>query len=137
MTAPLQDAIQDAFNAHLRTPDLTTPATPIGWPLVTFSPTPDAAYLKVHAIMWAEPERPWLDRSAPVTLRGIFQVDAVMPGNKGTKPGITLAGLVADRFRDAPLIAGGRRLTLFEPYIAAAVTDAPWVRFPVSIRFRT
>lgn len=134
----IEQDIQDALCAQLKTPDLTDPATSIAWPLVTFVPTPNVAYVDVHAILRAAPRRNGIGFNSSVIRRGIFQIDAVVPDGAGEAPGLVLAGLIAARFPiGLVLTAGGRRLQLLkEPTIAAAVSDAPWIRFPVSIPYQ-
>lgn len=137
MTEPLDVSIQSALLAQLTTPALTSPATPIAYPLVAYTPTIGTAYLDARAILRAAPNHPGADFSAYTIRRGIFQVDAVAPDGAGEAPGLRLAALVAARFAiGTKLVAGSYRLLLDkEPTIAAAVKDAPWVRFPVSIPY--
>lgn len=137
MAEPLDVDILNAFMARLTTPALTSPATPIAFPLVPYTPTSGLKYLAVHAIMRAEPFHPGLSFTSHTERRGILQIDAVIPDNTGEPNGLRLAALVAARFPiGTDMIAGTRRLRLYkEPTIAAAVKDAPWVRYPVSIPY--
>jgi hypothetical protein len=115
----------------------TLPDTPVASPLVAFTPPTSGPYLEAHPVMRAEPDRLGLAFTSSKFNRGVFQVDAVVPDNKGEAPGLRLAALVAARFAiGTVLVAGSYRLQfLKEPTIAAAVKDAPWVRFPVSIPY--
>lgn len=117
--------------------DITSPTTRVAMPLVAFSPTAGTAYLDARAILRAAPRVTGLGFDSSIERRGIFQVDAVVPDNQGEGPGLRLAALVAARFAiGTKLVAGSYRLLLDkEPTIAAAVKDAPWVRFPVSIPY--
>lgn len=137
MAEPLDVLILNAFMARLTTPALTSPATPIAFPLVPYTPVTGTKYLAVHPIMRAEPFHPGLGFTGHTERRGILQIDAVIPDNTGEPNGLRLAGLVAARFPiGTDLIAGVYRLRLYkEPTIAAAVKDAPWVRYPVSIPY--
>ena len=138
MTEPLDVAIQSALLTRLTVPALSTPATPIALPLVAFSPTPNVAYFDARAVLRAEPEHFGLAYANSDIHRGVFQVDAVVPDGGGEAPGLRLAALVAARFAiGTVLVANSRRLEIVGvPTIAAAVKDAPWVRFPVSIYYR-
>lgn len=137
MSEPLDVAIQFALMTRLTSPALTSPATPIAFPLVTFTPTPGVAYLDARAILRAEPEHPGVAFDSDTIHRGIFQVDAVVPEGKGEAPGLRLASLVAARFAiGTTLPAGAWQLKILRPpAIASALVDSPWVRFPVSIPY--
>lgn len=137
MAEPLDVDILNAFMARLTTPALTSPATPIAFPLVAFTPTSGVKYLAIAPVLRAEPFHPGLAFDSWTENRGILQIDAVIPDNTGEPNGLRLAGLVAARFPiGTDLIAGTYRLRLYkEPTIAAAVKDAPWVRYPVSIPY--
>lgn len=132
----IETDIQAALITKLTTPALTG-SPPIAYPLIAYTPTSGTAYLHIHPVMRAEPRRPGVGFTGSVLRAGIFQVDAVVPDNQGEGPGLRLADLVAARFAiGTKLVAGSYRLLLDnEPTIAAAVKDAPWVRFPVSIRY--
>ena len=142
MTEPVDVLIQAALLTKLcggtaATSDVTNPVTPVALPLITYPPVAGTAYLDARAVLRAEPNRPGIGFTGSVIRRGIFQVDAVVPDNKGEAPGLRLAALVAARFAiGTMLVAGSYKLQLVkEPTIAAAVKDAPWVRFPVSIPY--
>jgi hypothetical protein len=137
VTEPVDVLIQAALCAWLKSPDLTVPATPIAMPLVSFTPAPKTPYLDVQPVLRAAPEHFGISNENADILRGIFQVDAVVPDGHGEAPGVRLASLVKARFaQGTKLVAGTQYLRLNKtPTIAAAVKDAPWVRFPVSIPF--
>lgn len=146
MTEPVEVLVLNALLGRLvtsasgtipGTSNITTPATPVASPLANYAPTLGTSYLHAHPLLRAEPDAPGLAADSAVIRRGVFQVDAVVPDNRGEAPGLRLAALVRDRFaRGTKLVAGTRYLRLDkEPTIAAAVKDAPWVRFPVSIPF--
>lgn len=132
----IETDIQAALLNHLTTPALIG-SPPIAYPLIAYTPTAGTSYLYCHPILRAEPRRPGVNFTGSVLRAGIFQIDAVTPDNVGEGPGLRLADLVAARFAiGTKLVAGTFRLLLDkEPTIAAAVKDAPWVRFPVSIRY--
>lgn len=132
----IETDIQVALITKLTTPALTGSPL-IAYPLVAFNPSANTTYLAVHPILRAAPRRPGINFTGSVLRAGIFQVDAVAPDGAGEGPGLRLADLVAARFAiGTKLVAGSYRLLLDkEPTIAAAVKDAPWVRFPVSIPY--
>lgn len=116
---------------------VTDGTTRVAMPLVAFEPTSKTAYLDARAILRAEPEHPGIGFGGSNINRGIFQVDVVTPDNVGENPGLRLAALVAARFAiGTELVAGRYKVQIQKlPTIAAALKDAAWVRFPVSIRY--
>lgn len=139
MTEPVEVAIAAALYARLTSSAAPLSATPRAAPLVAYTPTLGTAYLHVWPLMRAAPEHFGISDANADTLRGIFQIDAVMPDGAGEAPGVRLASLVQDRFPHGLTLSvvstiGTRTLRVTNrPTIAAAVKDAPWVRFPVSI----
>jgi hypothetical protein len=137
----LDAAIQVAFVTHLTTPALTSPATRIAYPFVAFTPTPGVKYLDMRDTLRGDPDHRALPFAAHTIHRGILQIDAVVPEGAGAAPGLELAALVAARFAIGTklVVSAGsatyRLQILKPPTIAAAVMDAPWVRFPVSIPY--
>jgi len=137
LNALLGRLITSAAGVVPGTSDVVSPAIQVASPLVNFIPVMSTTYLDAHPLLRAEPDAPGLAFNSSVFRRGIFQIDAVIPDNQGEAVGLRLAAAVRDRFaRGTRLIAGTYLVTLDkEPTIAAAVKDAPWVRFPVSIPF--
>lgn len=137
MTEPLDVAIAKALLRQLDTPAIGSPATPIAYPFAAFVPVPDTAYLDARGVLRADPEHPAVGFDATNVFRGIFQVDAVVPDGHGESPGLRLASLVAARFPIGLTLAAGTQTIRFDqvPAIAPAIKDAPWLRFPVSIRY--
>lgn len=137
MTEPLDVLILNTLMTRLTTPALDDPATPIASPLVAYTPTDGVPYFKVWPVMRAATEHFGLAFENPDMHRGIFQVDAVVPDGNGEAPGLRLASVVVARFPIGTVLAAGAfSLRIQIPAtIAAAVKDAPWVRFPVSIPY--
>ena len=133
MTEPIDVSIQAAMLAYLQAASLG----PTAYPYVAFTPTVGTAYLEAHPVMRAQPHDLALAFVGSVIRRGIFQVDAVTPDGAGEAPGLRLAALVAALFPQGLVLAAGAYKLQFltVPTIAAAVKDAPWVRFPVSIPY--
>lgn len=69
---------------------------------------------------------------------GIFQVDVVDKAQDGSIKPTQIADAVADWFpRNLRLTNGSVQVDIYaKPAIAAPVTDAPYTRTPVSIRYR-
>ncbi len=140
MASSIDEAVLDALCGHLTSPALSG-GPPIALPFVTYTPTPGTAYVDARPVLRAEPRVLGLAFDSSIERRGVFQVDAVVPNAAGETPGLRLAALIAARFAiGTKLVAtvGSTRHLLrlnSEPTIAAAVTDAPWVRFPVSIPY--
>lgn len=133
---PIDVAVYYALTDNLKTPDIVT-SIRIAYPDVAFAPNDGETYLDARSPLRAAPERLGVGYASSIRRRGIFQVDVVLPDGKGTAVGLRVAALVAARFPIGTKLAAGRcRVSLdSEPTIAAAVKDAPWVRYPVSIPF--
>ncbi len=134
MSEAPETAIQLALCGWLQTPDL---GVSIAWPFTPFSPVAGVSFLDVRGILRGEPNAVGLAFGGSVLRTGVFQVDAVTPNDQGEAPGLRLAALVTARFaQGVAIIAGALKINLnHEPKIAAAVMDAPWLRFPVSIPY--
>lgn len=145
MTEPVEVAIAQSMYAWLQSAPGTLGATPRAAPFVTppYTPVDGTIYLDVSSVLRAAPEHFGLDIANIDILNGIYQVTVVAPLGPGELPGLRVASLVRDRF-DPKNLTGANRLTANGkwldvtalPTIAAAVKDAPWVRFPVSIPYQ-
>lgn len=137
MSDPVDVLVQQALKAHLKTPDLTTPATPIAWPFLPYTPVGGVSYIEVHATMRAPIVHAALDFAGSDVTRGIFQVDAVVPDGAGEAAGSRLAALIAARFvLGTLLVAGAYKLQVIKvPQTATPIKDASWVRYPVSVSY--
>lgn len=113
------------------------PAAQRAAPLVNFTPVVGTPYIEAHPILRAAPEHFNLDFDGSDILRGVYQLDAVVPDGQGEAPGLRLASLIVDRFPiGTTLVANARNLRVSDtPTIAAALRDAAWVRYPVSIPY--
>jgi len=132
---PIDVAIQAACLAYLKAANIAPGQ--VAYPYVAFSPTVGTPYLDARPVLRAAPNSPALAFTGSVLRAGIFQVDAVAPDGGGEGPGLRLAAQVAALFpQGLVLAAGGFRLQFNHvPTIAAALKDAAWVRFPVSIPY--
>lgn len=127
--------IQLAFCAWLRDGAL---GFPIAWPFTIYSPAFGISFLDVRGVLRAAPNSPGLAANSSVQRVGLFQIDAVTPTDAGEAPGIRMAEAVSARFARGVSFPAGAYLVrlIFPSTIAAAVMDAPWLRFPVSIPYR-
>lgn len=136
MTEPVDVAIQAALLGHLTTPALSGSPS-IAYPFVVFSPIPGTAYLDARPILRAEPDFPSYELGS-VVRRGVFQVDAVAPEQKGEAEGLRLAALVIERFPVGLVLTINNLYRLRverPPWVASAIKDAVWIRYPVSVRY--
>ena len=136
-TQTLEVDIQAALVANLIATPKILPDVQVAMPLVTFKPVDNTPYLDARPVLRAQPQHPALDFSGSNLNMGIFQVDAVIPDGQGEAPGLRLAEQVRARFAlGTVLAAGSYKLQIVKSVsIAAAVKDAPWIRFPVSIPY--
>jgi hypothetical protein len=106
-------------------------------PSILFTPSANTPYIDARNILRAQPQDIALAFTGSVLNRGIFQVDAVVPNGAGELAGLRLAAAIADRFPPGLVLPASpyKLQFLTVSRIAAAVTDAPWVRFPVSIPY--
>lgn len=137
MSEPIDVAISQTLYAWLIA---MASCPPRAAPFVTppYVPVTGTLYLDVAPLLRAEPEHFGIAFQNADIERGTFQVDVVVPLGPGELPGTRVAALVKARF---PIgtefsVNGGRLWVTGTPSIAAAVKDAPWVRFPVSIPYR-
>lgn len=112
-----------------------SPALPVAYPNTAFTPPTSGPYLEAHQLR-AE-TRP-IGISAWDERPGIFQVDVVYKAQDGVIKPTEIADKVADWFkRGTRLTNGAVRVDIdTAPSIAAPIVDAPYIRTPVSIRYR-
>lgn len=142
MAEPLDVLILNALMTRLTDPAIMSPVTPfaalpVASPSGNYAPTAGKSYLDVRNILRAEPDHPGLSFTSSTIFRGIFQVDVVGPTGAGEAAPLRIAALIAARFPIGTVLPASPYRIQFTkpPVIAAAVLDAPWVRFPVSISF--
>jgi hypothetical protein len=109
----------------------------VSYPYIPFTPTVGVPYIDARPMLRAAPQSPGIGFAGSTLFRGIFQIDAVAPDGAGEAPGLRLAEQIRAAFPSGTVLtANGCSLRLNKvPTIAAAVKDAPWVRFPVSIPY--
>lgn len=115
-----------------------SPALQVALPNVAFPAAgqtlPDT-YLDAHQL---RADTQGIGISAWNEFAGIFQVDVVYKAQDGAIKPTQIADAVADWFaRDTVLSNGSVQVRIDErPSIAAPISDAPYTRTPVSIRYR-
>lgn len=130
----VEESIEAALFA--RAASLTfTPALPVSWPNVSFTP-PAGPHLKVQHFPNGS-QRLFAKGSNPHILAGILQITAVAPLNSGSVPATQMAGKITEHFpADLPMTSGDVRVRVTQrPSQAPPIkTDATW-EVPVSIPY--
>lgn len=112
-----------------------SPVLPIANPNVTFTPPASGPYLQAN-ILRSPTETVGISRWDERT--GIFQVDVVYAAKDGLIKPTQIADQIAVWFkRGTRLLNGAVRVDIYEtPEIGTPLTDTPYVRTPVTIRYR-
>lgn len=129
-----QALIRAGFETALKTwADAQTPAIPVAWPNVAFTP-PAGRYVRAK-VLPAPTKKKFLDGTGR-TWRGIFQATFYMPIGVGAGTVEALAASLDAAFADS-FTSGGVRIYLLEPFSAAPELPHP-DRFvvPVSATYR-
>ena len=116
-----------------------SPALPIAWPEVPFTPPSNGKYLEVQYL----PNfvaRDFIGSDDPHRHVGLYQVTVINPRNGGIIKPIEIAGLVAAHFpADLRLVSSTPAFSLSvtsRPTVAAPFSDELNIRVPVTIRWR-
>src|SRR5690349_358560 len=130
----IQSSIEMALFTRMASLTLS-PALPIAWPNVSFSP-PTTGYLRVtHVPNIAR--RIFLNGSDPHQRLGLLQLDVFQPLNKGASAATELAGKVAEWFPADLKMATGAvtvRVTKASDIAQAIADDAFWF-VPVTCQY--
>lgn len=128
--------IFDLLNAHLAGLALS-PALPVAWPLVDFTPPAGGWWLEASPGRTATTER-WMSNEAPAEHLGIMQVTVIAPLGSGHAPSLDVAGAVAAHFaKGTCLTQGAISLTIYEhPTVVTPYRDDMFLRTPVIARWR-
>jgi hypothetical protein len=126
--------IRKAFETRLKTwADAQTPAIPVAWPNVTFTP-PAGRYVRAF-VLPADTTSDTLDKLHRA-YTGIFQVSLCMPLNTGSGSAESLAASLDTAFA-ASMLQDGLRIFLTRPMSAApAIVEPDRYIVPVSGRYR-
>lgn len=116
-----------------------SPVLPVAYPNIAFpaaGQTKPDVYLEARSPLRAETQQ--LGISAWDTHVGIFQIDVVYKAQDGLIKPTEIADKIADWFkRGTRLTNGDVRVDIdATPSVAAPVADSPYIRTPVSIRYR-
>lgn len=135
ITSP-EARIADALLWHLAQIELT-PARPVAYPGVGYSPTLGSAYLYATHLPNTV-EATGLAFDAGLELRGLFQVSAFWPAGGGIIQAMDLAGAVAAHFaRGNRILRGGLQVEINRPpEVAPPIEQPDWLQVPVTIRWR-
>lgn len=130
----IQGSIEAALFARVASLALS-PAIPVAWPNVSFTP-PTAGYLRVtHVPNIAR--RLFLGSTDPHQRLGLLQVDAFTPLNKGASAATEIAGMVAEHFpADLKMTSGTVTVRVTKaPDVAQAIADDAFWFVPVTVSY--
>lgn len=135
MPAP-ETSIQAALFARVASLVLS-PAHPISWPNVSFTPPNSRRYLRVTHLPNTT-DRLFIGSNEPHRHQGILQVMVVAPLNSGESAVRAIAAAVADHFpTDVRLVSDGVSVRITKrPDIASALVTETELQIPVSISYR-
>lgn len=122
----------DALLARCSELSVGSPALPVAYPEITFTPPADSRWLEVR--IFAN-QKAWQSISGGGMGQGLLQVTVVWPKNEGLVAPGQIADAVAGHFPNGlALFSGGHRVTLIgEPTPMSPNSDGPQVRLPVTI----
>ena len=133
--AAVEASIQAALFARA-TSLVLSPAHPVAWPNVNFTPPANRRNLR-FTHMPNTTERTYIGSREPHLHQGILQIMVVAPLNSGEAGPRAIAAAVADHFpTDLRLTSGGVTVRITKrPDIAAALATDTELQIPVSIRY--
>jgi hypothetical protein len=115
--------------ARAATLSVGSPALPIAYPDVAFTPPADGKYLEV-SIFYNRPA--WEGLAAGRMDQGLLQVTVVGPKGQGIPALMRLASDVIDHFPKGLGLSGGVKISR-QPYAASPLLDDADTRVPVTI----
>lgn len=105
----------------------------VAWPNVKFTPVTGTAYYRT-AFLYPDSER--LTHGNTSRHRGIFQVDAMVPANRGDELALVMARTVAAYFDNQKLYENGVAVEIIKtPALGPPIQEVDWYGIPVSIYF--
>lgn len=123
------DVIAAALLARCATLAVGSPALPIAYPDVTFTPPASGKYLAVSLFF----NRPaWEGLKSGRLDQGILQVAVVWPKNQGVVKPMQAAKAVMAHFPKALELAGGVKISA-QPYAVSPLLDDSETRIPITI----
>ena len=122
----------DALFARCGSIDTGSPALPIAYPEIAFTPPGDNKYLKVDFFANAPA---WEGMSSGSLAQGLLQITVVWPHGVGIIAPAQIAQNVIDTFtKGLTLFSGTSRITVSKvPYAASPIMDDVTCRIPVII----
>lgn len=130
----IQSQIEAALFSRVASMALS-PAMPIAWPNVSYSP-PTTGYIRVtHVPNIAR--RLFLGSTDPHQRLGLLQVDAFTPLNKGASAATEIAGKVAEHFpADLKMTSGTVTVRVTKaPDVSQAIADDAFWFVPVTVSY--
>lgn len=124
--------IVDALLAHCVSLEVGSPALPIAYPEVSFTPPTDGKYLQVDFFA----NRPaWEGLSSGKMAQGLLQVTVIWPRGQGVVAANESAQQVIDHFAKSTVLrSGSAKVTISgEPWAATPITEDTQLRVPVTI----
>jgi hypothetical protein len=124
--------IIDALLAHCTTLSVGSPALPIAYPEVSFTPPADGKYLQIDFFA----NKPaWEGLSSGKLAQGLLQITVIWPRGHGVVAPNQNAQEVMDHFaKGTTLFDGEMKVTVNqEPWAASPITDGTIIRVPVTI----
>ena len=121
--------IASALLARVATLSVDSPALPIAYPDVPFTPPASGKYLEV-SIFYNRPA--WEGLAAGRMDQGLLQVTVVWPKGQGIPGPMRHAGEVIDHFPKGLALTNGVKISR-QPYAASPLLDDSDTRIPVTI----
>lgn len=122
----------DALLARCATLAVGSPALPIAYPEVAFTPPADGRYLEVRVFA---NRHAWQSIAGGAMGQGLLQITVVWPKGQGVVAAGQAADTVAAHFPNGqPMFSGGYKVTAVgEPQAMSPNSDGPQLRIPVTI----
>ena len=114
-----------------------SPALPIAWPNVNFTP-PDANTGYIRAQLFpATAEQTTLGTDGQNRHTGIFQVDVIWPENQGLTAPTEKAGAIADHFKRGTLLTTDSIALRIDqpPLVRGIIVDGGTIQIPIDVRY--
>ncbi|GLI23488.1 hypothetical protein GGQ86_002974 [Xanthobacter flavus] len=136
MSTQPEAIIFDLLNGHLAGLSLS-PALPIAWPMVDFTPPASGMWLEAWPMMSATNKGEMAFHGRADRL-GLMQVTVGAPLGAGEAPALEVAGLVAAHFAEGTRLSSGSTTVRIytPPGIATPFKDGIYLKVPVTARWR-
>lgn len=113
-----------------------SPAHPVSWPNVNFTPPASKKYLRVTHFPNTT-DSGFVSNTSTDEHKGILQITVCAPLNSGESAARDIAGLVVEHFpKGMPLYSDGVKVRIAKrPDVASKITTDTEIQIPVSIRY--